>query len=169
MLDTLSPKHCLYEKCGREITQGQWGAEGDDAFAERLATQFCRAKCARLHGPAKKERPKPTLSPVSVNYGRGGGMEPSPKELPKRDQARLAYARSLPCALCSVVEGVHAHHENEVGKGSVGSRTSDRRTLPLCWQCHKSRHDHGREVYGRVDVEAVLARINEAYDQRQKA
>jgi hypothetical protein len=90
-----------------------------------------------------------------------------PKELPERDHARLAYARSLPCCLCGAIEGVHAHHEAVEGHGTMAGKPSDRRTLPLCWQCHKSRHDHGREVYGRVDVEAVISRINEAYDQRR--
>jgi hypothetical protein len=30
------------------------------------------------------------------------------------------------------------------------------------------RHDKGREVYGSLDVEMVIAAINDAYDQRRK-
>jgi hypothetical protein len=157
-------------KCGCNKPVERRSYETDRQWNKRKELGIFRDKCKKaLSATPKAPRPKPTLSPVSVNYGRGGGGESRPKDLPERDHARLAYARSLPCCLCGAVEGVHAHHEAEEGHGTMAGKPSDRRTLPLCWQCHKSRHDHGREVYGRVDAEAVISKINEAYDQRRKA
>jgi hypothetical protein len=91
-----------------------------------------------------------------------------PKELPVRDAARLAFARSMPCVLCGSIQGVHAHHEAPPGQGTLSGKTSDRNTLGLCPKCHMLRHDKGREVYGSLPVEMVIAAINHAYDERRK-
>ena len=86
------------------------------------------------------------------------------KEKPVRDQARLAFVRSMPCFTCGAVKGVHAHHEQEEGHGTMGGKSSDRRSIPLCPGCHRLRHDTSRSFWGNVDVEAYIRDLNDAYD-----
>jgi hypothetical protein len=155
MADTLPPKHCLHEKCGVEIVKDQHCAESPDQFAKRYNESFCRGKCRRdyerLHGPAKKDRPKPTLSPVSVNYGRGGGMEPMPKELTPRDPAYLDWIRTFDCVSCgwpAHLKEIEAHHV-ETGGGSI--RCSDYLTVPLC--SFKARGCHAKADKTPTSVE----------------
>lgn len=151
--------------CGKEITRNQYCAENERQWAKREASGFCRPKCKRLHTPPKPDRPAPPLSLLSCRYERSEG-EAQPKEVPVRDQGRLAFARSMPCVLCGSIQGVHAHHESPPGHGTLSGKTSDRNTLPLCFVCHRLRHDKGREIYGGIDVEGLIQRINEAYDRR---
>jgi hypothetical protein len=174
MHDTFAPEHCLYEKCAREIVQGQWEAEGDDAFKERLQSGFCRRKCARLHGPAKKERPKPTLSPVSVNYGRGGGGA-LPKDVPVVDEAYRRFVRSLPCLVPGCCNPSIFHHQHKKGHGAKGALCTDYRGMNICEWHHTlggterlpgSYHGMGKltgwrfwQHYG-VDVEATIHNLN---------
>lgn len=160
---------CKYSGCERPIEQGQYGAEGDEAYADRVRLGYCRKKCQRLDKPSPSPRDRPALvaDPTSWNLG---AVETVPvgKDKPVRDAARLAFARSMPCCICGSIEAVHSHHEQEEGQGTMGGKTCDRRTLPLCWRCHCRRHDKGREVYGALDVERVIAEINAAYDERRK-
>lgn len=167
---------CKYSKCERPITQGQWGAEGDEAFAERLRSGYCRSKCRRLDKPAPSPRDhiastgRMVVDPTVWNLQRPEGKE-QPKDKPVRDAARLAFARSMPCCMCGAIQGIHAHHEQEEGHGVMGGKTSDRRTAPLCPRCHTMRHGLGRGFYTlgkNVDIEEVIAMINDAYDKIKK-
>jgi hypothetical protein len=153
----------LCKHCGREITQGMWGAEGDEPFRVRLESGFCRRKCARGHKPLPSPKVQ-TMELVSRRVGAREEMVTLEKELTVRDLARLAYARSLPCCVCGAVEGIHSHHEQEIGKGVMGGKTSDRRTAPLCPHCHFLRHSQGRSFYGDIDIEVIILKINAAYD-----
>jgi hypothetical protein len=151
--------------CGSEIVRSQYFAESEEDFQKRLNRQTCRSKCRRLAAPVKTERVKPTLEVSGWNHERPE-MVAQEKELPVRDLARLAFARSMPCCVCGAIEGVQAHHEQEEGHGTMAGKTSDRRTAPLCWRCHSLRHEKGRSFYGAVDIDDIITQINIAYDQR---
>jgi hypothetical protein len=171
MIDTLPPKHCLYEKCGVEIVKNQYCVETPAQYEARLATQFCRRKCARLHGPAKKDRPKPTLSPVSVNYGRGGGVE-QVKELTPRSEPYKAFIRSLPCTLqgmfCQCNGDVAPHHTDG---GGMSLKGSDFSCVPLCHAHHllmDNAGKKGRGIWSRQELEKIITRLNERFNWLQR-
>jgi len=149
--------------CGREIIKDQFCIETPAQFTKRLASAFCRPKCKRTFAPPKKERVTGTLDAVDFCYDRPE-LVAQFKEVPVRDLARLAFARSMPCFTCGSIEGVHAHHESEVAKGTMGGKTSDRRTVPLCHECHRLRHETSRSFWGNADVEAYIRDLNDAYD-----
>jgi hypothetical protein len=135
--------------CGREITRDQYGAESDASFQARLDSGRCRAKCRRIY-PAAKDRPKPTLPLVSVNYGRGGGVE-QVKELTPRDAAYLDWIRTFDCVSCgwpAHLKEIEAHHV-ETGGGSL--RCSDYLTVPLC--SFKARGCHAKADKTPASVE----------------
>ncbi len=159
--------NCLNPKCGREIVKDQYFAESEDGFLQRLISRYCRKKCKREHAPPKPERGKPTLELISCDTAPGESVS-QPKDLPIRDEARKAFARSMPCCKCGAIEGIHAHHEQEEGRGTMGGKTSDRRTAPACPRCHDARHREGRSFWGELDIEAVISAINEAYDRIKK-
>ena len=79
-----------------------------------------------------------------------------------RDKKRLDFARQLPCAGCGKLAPNDPHHE---GRHGIGIKAGDDRALPLCRKCHAWLHQVGRSVYDlwKVDVEKLLARINEVY------
>jgi hypothetical protein len=167
MHDTFAPEHCLYEKCAREIIQGQWGAEGDDAFAERLKSGFCRRKCARLHGPAKKDRPKPTLSPVSVNYGRGGGGA-LPKEKTPRNKHFLLWLLDRPCELrggeFGPCMGDMIYHHTE--GGGMALKGSDLEAISCCYGHHElfdQATKKGVGIFGEGELKRIIARNQMEY------
>lgn len=155
--------------CGSEITKDQHCVETPDHFAKRYNSGYCRSKCKRIYSPPKQERTTGTLEAISANYERPD-MVQTPKDMPARDEARKAFARSMPCCVCGEIQGIHAHHEQEEGQGTMGGKTSDRRTIPLCPLCHMMRHDKGRGWYDGMNIgrkiEQVIRQINEAYDNR---
>jgi hypothetical protein len=103
------------------------------------------------------------------------------KELPERDQDFLDWIIFLPCAKCGAVgwlddngkrQGIVAHHQPAKGHGAKGSKTSDRRALPLCCftirgkGCHEKFGEMGRDSFwGKRDIESLIIRINEVYDK----
>ena len=149
--------------CGNEITKDQHCIETPAQFAKRYDSGYCRSKCGRIYAPAKKDRTTGILSASGFVYARPD-MVAQEKELPVRDLARLAFARSMPCFTCGSIEGIHAHHEQEPGQGTMGGKTSDRRTVPLCYGCHQLRHETSRSFWGNVDVERYISDLNDAYD-----
>jgi hypothetical protein len=165
---------CKYPPCSREIIQGQWGAEGDEPFAERLAEGYCRSKCRRLHGPQKSERGKPTLALISSCYESPEGVE-QPKEARIVDLGYESWVRSFPCLVPGCIEEAQSHHQNERGKGGKSTKPSSYRCLPLCPGHHTlggtphlpgSYHGMGKltgwkfwQHYG-IDVEATIHNLN---------
>jgi hypothetical protein len=60
------------------------------------------------------------------------------------------------------------HHVPEVGKGMMGGKTSDRRTIPLCTLHHVEYHNSGRETFSaahNIDYELVISRLNKIYEE----
>lgn len=93
---------------------------------------------------------------------------PKPKRI--RDERYLAWIRTKHCLVCmdSLVE---AHHVLPMGGGKMGSKTDDRRTVPLCRDAHQKYHDKGRvrfeEIYG-LDLEAEILKLNWEFDRLPK-
>jgi len=163
--------------CGIEIIQGQYYAESDDDYKERLRSQFCRRKCARLHTPSPAERGKPSLGGMSGNHSRPE-MRAQIKEVPVVDEKYMAWIRSLPCLICG--GPAQSHHQNKRKEGRKGGVCSSYRTLPICCWHHTlggtpalpgSYHGSARLTgwefwnhYG-IDVEATITNLNEKYNQ----
>lgn len=84
------------------------------------------------------------------------------------DEAYLAFIRSLPCCACGARAPSHAHHETGGGRGK-GQKAPDRRTLPLCFRCHRQFHDLNGRFEGftaegkRVWQDLEILRCQELY------
>lgn len=138
--------------CGRELvkhpyeTQGQW--------ERRLRSGLFRARCKRnLPTASKPERPKPTLSLISAEYGRGGGEA----QVKPHRWAHPPYRRfvaSYPCCHC-VKMGAEPHHHQEPGEGCTGGKVGDEKCVPLCHVCHRDIHQYGRGVWDMWGVDPV--------------
>lgn len=103
----------------------------------------------------------------------------------KKDPAYLEWVRSLPCIICvgldtlqrvllfgfkysSRVESAH------VGLRGLGQKCSDRDTIPLCAEHHRTG-EHAHHVLGkrfwahhRIDRDALVAELNKQYDSIQQ-
>ena len=91
-------------------------------------------------------------------------MKAQPKQTVERDKKYLDYIRSLPCTVCKCPAPSHAHHHPLEGHSSVGLKTSDFRTVPLCFRCHDRVHRSGRvSFWGNTDVEVVISKLNVDY------
>lgn len=88
-----------------------------------------------------------------------------PKQTVERDGEYLSFVRSLPCSVCSRPSPSHAHHHPLPGHSSVGSKTSDYRTMPLCGSCHSAVHQRGRLTFwGNLEVpEELIERLNKLF------
>lgn len=72
----------------------------------------------------------------------------------------LAYIRSLPCEKCGSVPPCEAHHQPAIGHGSMGSKCSDYRAIPLCSSCHHILHTVGRHTFwSSRNVEETIFRL----------
>ena len=169
--------NCLNPKCGREIIKGQYFAESEDDFMQRLISRYCRKKCKREHAPPKVERGKPTLALISCNTEPLEGVE-QPKDKPEVDLKYQAWIREMPCLVPGCPNESQFHHQNRQGHGAKGALCSDYRGLPLCCWHHtlggtpgKPGSYHGTakltgwtfwKVYG-IDVEATIHQLNDLW------
>jgi len=89
-----------------------------------------------------------------------------------RDADYLSFVRSRGCLICGRTS--EAHHQAVRGHGSVGTKCSDYRALPLCHDHHcgggtaeqpGSVHSMGRGFWGRygVDPDVAVAQLNQDY------
>jgi hypothetical protein len=163
--------------CDRPIIQGQWGAEGDEAFAERLATGYARRKCARLHKPLPSPKVQ-TMELVSRRVGAREEMVTLEKEKRIDDPAYEAWVRTLPCLVFGCGNESQSHHQNERGKGGKSTKPSSYRCVPLCAEHHTlggtpffqgSYHGLGKitgwrfwDVY-QIEPETVIHQLNRAW------
>jgi hypothetical protein len=100
----------------------------------------------------------------------GGVYAPPMRFLPKqeadRDEDYKKFIRSLPCLVCKRPSPSCAHHHPLSGHSSIGLKTSDYRTVPLCGQhCHPRVHQIGKlSLWGNLDdVEPIIVRLNMQY------
>lgn len=86
----------------------------------------------------------------------------------REDPKYLAWIRTLPCAVCG--RSSEAHHEPRKGLGGGGD-WHDRKTIPLCPDCHtmgpQARHHFGKLSHWEravgISAEAWISRLNAAY------
>jgi hypothetical protein len=157
--------------CDRPIIQGQWGAEGDEAFAERLATGYARRKCARLHNPLPSSKGRTLQAPVSWNRERPD-MTEQPKEKIPRSEPYLKFIKAQECILAGgkfgpCVGDVTAHH---TGSGGMGIKGSDLSTVPVCAAHHllmDNAGKKGRGIWTRQERETIITRLNEEFNFQQ--
>ena len=96
---------------------------------------------------------------------------PNWKVKTEKDEGYKAYIRKHACCACGY-SGQHSvpHHENEVGKSTMGGKTDDKRCLPLCVVCHNDRHTEGRSIWGvwKLDPEQIIAGLQAKYVDKRK-
>jgi hypothetical protein len=96
------------------------------------------------------------------------------KEKPERNEKYLKFIRSKRCLKCCASINISAHHEQKKGHGGIATKCSDKRTLPLCADCHvllpKSRHRTSREEFWgkflgeKIDIEAKIKEFNAEWE-----
>lgn len=71
-----------------------------------------------------------------------------PKQKPFRSKKAVEWFRTQPCDKCGENRKgyVTGHHEPLNGHGT-SSKGPDDEQIPLCFQCHRVRHDKGKESF----------------------
>lgn len=99
------------------------------------------------------------------------------KKIPIRNKNYSAWIKQLPCVVCmSITHGTmdvtesisEPHHENKKGHGTMGGKTDDLRTIPLCRNHHQQRHDKGRDTFYKefdIDPEAEIETLNDIWEE----
>ncbi len=99
----------------------------------------------------------------------------TPRRGPIRDAAYLEWIRTLPCLVCVHYESKQTRHTESchVGLRGMGQRSSDRETVPLCGDHHRtgstSHHVIGKtfwEWHGLVG-DAIVSTLNARYEREQ--
>lgn len=87
------------------------------------------------------------------------------KEVPISSMKYLKHVRKYPCCVCGSKEGISAHHEQPEGHGTMGGKTGDDKTVPLCFLHHRQRHDKGRSVWAGwgVDPDLVINKLQREF------
>ena len=67
-----------------------------------------------------------------------------PKTQTYRSKKCCEWFRGLPCHICG--GKARHHHETVTGRG-IGIKGPDDEAVPLCDECHRRRHDMGRESF----------------------
>ena len=76
-----------------------------------------------------------------------------------RDAGHLAFIRSLPCIVCArePSQAAHVRVGGTDGKGGVGMKPGDNRTVPLCHDHHAEQHSVGeRTFWERLDIDPLM-------------
>jgi len=68
-----------------------------------------------------------------------------PKNKTYRSNVAIRWFRGRPCRICGNHETT-GHHEPLNGRG-MGLKGPDDEQVPLCFRCHRARHDMGRECF----------------------
>lgn len=82
-------------------------------------------------------------------FAKNAGPAPWAKRreiLEGNSNAHLALIRMLPCSVCEVAKGVHAHHLRSLQAAKergVGRKASDRWAVSLCRAHHEDIHRYG--------------------------
>lgn len=81
----------------------------------------------------------------------------------------IEWIKSLKCLVNARHMGqtVH-HHVNKKGHGSMGSKTDDRRCIPLCVLHHNEVHQIGAKTFAlkyELDYEIVIEALNRLYEE----
>jgi hypothetical protein len=90
----------------------------------------------------------------------------------KPDKDYLAFIASLPCLLCPRRAQTSRTEVAHVGSRGLGQRCSDRETVPLCVEHHRTgkeaHHVLGKRFWEhhRTDRDTVLAGLNAMYKKQ---
>ena len=93
---------------------------------------------------------------------------PDPKTPNYQNPRYRKFVRSKACIICSHGKPVQCHHE-AFGQKGVGMRGPDLWTLPLCNECHGSRHRLGfhsfweTAKYKTSDVMYEIMKLNNEF------
>lgn len=103
-------------------------------------------------------------------------MYSKPRACPKHkriiNKEYIRFIKQLPCIICLMESGGKGnwehnqsdpHHVNPKGYSSMGGKTDDTRTIPLCNRHHRIYHDIGRESFStryNIDFEYIISDLN---------
>jgi hypothetical protein len=156
-------------KCGCNKPVERRSYETDRQWAKRKELGIFRDKCKKaLSAAPKPPRPKPTLSPVSVNYGRGGGMESIPKEKTPRNKHFLLWLLDRPCELRGGKFGpcmgdMIYHHTSG---GGMALKGSDLEAISSCYGHHElfdQATKKGIGIFEEGELKRIVARNQMEY------
>ena len=83
------------------------------------------------------------------------------KKKPEKDNARLAFIRTLPCVVCGGYS--EPHHLRTHWNCGAGQKPDDRFSIPLCRVHHRQLHDVGMSSFffaHDINLWEQLAKIN---------
>lgn len=92
------------------------------------------------------------LPPAKTYRHPSGTVIGRPKANPVRSRSYLDHVRSRPCCVCSAPPPSDPHH---YGAHGTGTKTDDRRTVPLCRHCHDDFHALGYVDRPAFDTRAL--------------
>jgi hypothetical protein len=161
----------LCKHCGREIIQGQYGAEGDEPFRERLESGYCRSKCRRLHKPLPSPKERTLTEPVSWRVGKAETRPVEKVEIP-RSEPYLKFIKAQECILAGGKHGpclgdVAPHHTES---GGMSIKGSDFSCVSVCAAHHllmDNAGKKGRGIWTRQELETIITRLNEEFNFQQ--
>jgi hypothetical protein len=95
---------------------------------------------------------------------------PEPRRGPDRDDAYLAWIRTLCCAVCGRDSGVEAAHTPALGVRGLSQKSSDYSAIPLCFGHHRGNADSYHclgerkfvEMHG-LDIRELVQRLIPLY------
>lgn len=104
--------------------------------------EFERLLAKRNGGENEMDKCSNCGEPISLREQHECKILAMPKIKNYRNPAYLKFIRSKRCIVCNQADKIHAHHEGFKQSGT-GTKPPDVWTLPLCWKCHRLRHDKG--------------------------
>lgn len=133
---------------------------------ERRTNRFHEYKMATAASTARRRASERAHKRLRQKRSKISGRQPL------RDPKYLAWIRTLPCIVCSLVEfwqesPTEAAH---VGVRGLRQKSSDRATLPLCGYHHRiglfSHHRAGKNFWTiwKLDKEKLIAELRERYE-----
>lgn len=74
------------------------------------------------------------------------------------------FVKMLPCANCCRTRGIDPAH---TGAHGLTQKSCDRKCIPLCRKCHDAydADPQGKAAEWKLDVPALIAKLNTRYDQ----
>lgn len=147
-----------------EVVASRVRLTADEAAQDRIAENAEARRGQRIRKKLKRPTsPAPSSSTASSSTtsapARRSVFHPMPKSQRIRSDEYLAFVRTHPCCACGAAAPSDPHHVKLRGEGSLGLKTHDVRTVPLC------RADHD-EVERAGFIEKVAARDRQVPPRR---